>query len=183
MSRVVPVGIASLPWGLFGALTGLALFGTAVLYSAAGGSMSPWAGPHLQQFVLFSVAALIVRAMPLTFIRSLVVPAYVGCVLLLILVEVIGQFGGGSKRWLNLGFMTLQPSELTKLAVVLALARFYETLPPVAIRGWTAVWPAALMLLVPAGLTAMLAILGGMSRAVGILLSVKDGLSSRPASS
>ena len=155
MSRVVPVGIASLPWGLFGALTALALFGTAVLYSAAGGSMSPWAGPHLQQFVVFSVAALVVRAMPLSFIRSMVLPAYVGCVLLLILVEVLGQFGGGSKRWLNLGFMTLQPSELTKLAVVLALARFYETLPPVAIRTWTAIWPAAAMLLVPAGLVAI----------------------------
>lgn len=155
MTRSIPAGIASLPWGLFVLLSGLAVFGTAVLYSAAGGSMSPWAGPHLRQFVVFAGLALVVRAMPLSFIRPMVVPAYVACLLLLILVEVIGQIGGGSRRWLNLGFMTLQPSELMKLAVVLALARFYETLPPVAIRTWTAVWPAGAMLLVPAALIAI----------------------------
>jgi rod shape determining protein RodA len=155
MSRSIPAGIASLPWGLFALLTTLSLFGTAVLYSAAGGSMTPWAGPHLRQFVLFAGVALVVRAIPLGVIRSLTVPAYVGCLLLLILVEVIGQLGGGSQRWLNLGFMTLQPSELMKIAVVLALARFYETLPPVAIRSWTAIWPAAVMLLVPAALIAI----------------------------
>lgn len=152
MYRSIPARIASLPWGVFVVLTALALFGTAVLYSAAGGSMSPWAGPHLQQFVMFGALALIVRALPLSAIRSIVVPAYVGCVLLLILVEVIGQIGGGSKRWLNLGFMTLQPSELMKIAIVLAFARFYETLPPVALRTWTAVWPAAVMLLIPTAL-------------------------------
>ncbi len=155
MSRSIPAGIASLPWGLFLLLTALALFGTAVLYSAAGGSMAPWAGPHLRQFVVFAVVALVVRAMPLDVLRSMVIPAFVGSLLLLILVEVIGQIGGGSRRWLNLGFMTLQPSELMKLAVVLALARFYETLPPVAIRTWTAVWPAAAMLIVPAALIAI----------------------------
>lgn len=155
MSKAIPQAIAALPWALFAAATALALFGTAVLYSAAGGSMKPWAGPHLEQFLVFTCVALVLRQLPLDFIRAAVAPAYIGCVLLLLLVEVLGHVGGGSQRWLNLGFMTLQPSELTKLAIVLALARFFEALPPVATRSWTAIWPPALIMLLPAALVAL----------------------------
>jgi rod shape determining protein RodA len=131
-------------------VSALALFGTAVLYSAAGGSMTPWAGPHLEQFVVFVILALAIRFVPLDAIRAAVIPAYAVCLLLLLLVNVLGHAGGGSQRWLNLGFLTLQPSELTKLAIVLALARFFERLPPIATRSWSAVWPPMLMLLLPA---------------------------------
>jgi rod shape determining protein RodA len=141
-----------MPWGVISLLTGLSLFGTAVLYSAADGSMRPWALPHLVQFFVFLIAALIVRLFRLETIKMLVVPAYLGTLLLLLLVEVIGQVGGGSQRWLNLGFMTLQPSELMKLAIILALARFYEMIPPAATNTWAAIWPALLMMGAPAAL-------------------------------
>ncbi len=56
-------------------------------------------------------------------------PHGIGIVMMLIGVELLGVVGGGSQRWLNLGFMRLQPSELMKVAIVIALARFYEMLP------------------------------------------------------
>ena len=150
MSRIVPAPVASLPWAAISILACLSLFGTAVLYSAANGSMLPWAWPHLVQFVLFLGLALAVRALRIETIKALVVPAYVGCLLLLVLVEVIGQVGGGSQRWLSVGPLTLQPSELVKLAIILALARFYEMLPPIATTTWAAVWPALIMMGLPA---------------------------------
>lgn len=169
MSRIVPATVASMPWGVIGLVTGLSLFGTAVLYSAADGSMRPWALSHLLQFIVFLAAALVVRTLRLDTIKMLVVPAYVGSLLLLILVEAIGQAGGGSQRWLNLGFMTLQPSELMKLAIILAVARFYEMIPPAATNTWAAIWPALLIMAVPAALvliqpdldTALILLVGG----------------------
>jgi rod shape determining protein RodA len=111
-------------------ILGLGLFGTAVLYSAANGSMSPWATPHLIQLAVFLAMALMIRLVRLDILRLIAIPAYVGCLLLLILVEVIGQVGGGSQRWLDVGPITIQPSELMKIALILLFARYYEQLPP-----------------------------------------------------
>src|SRR3546814_16100472 len=62
------------------------------------------------------------------------------------------DLGGGSQRWLNLGIINLQPSELTKVTIVIALARFYAQLPPGNTRTFTALWPALVMIGLPAGL-------------------------------
>jgi rod shape determining protein RodA len=67
-------------------------------------------------------------------------------------VELLGKVSGGSQRWLDLGFIRLQPSELMKLTIVLVLARFYDMLPSGETRGWTAIWPAALLIGIPFGL-------------------------------
>jgi len=67
-------------------------------------------------------------------------------------VELLGFVGGGSQRWLNLGFINLQPSELMKVAIVIALARFYTQLPPGNTRTFTALWPALLAIGFPAAL-------------------------------
>jgi rod shape determining protein RodA len=152
VSRIIPAAVASLPLGVIAVLTGLSLFGTAVLYSAADGSMQPWALPHLIQCGLFMVMALVVRTFRLNTIEAFVIPAYLGCVLLLILVEVIGQVGGGAQRWISIGPLTLQPSELVKLAIILVLAKFYATLPPSAAMTWSAIWPALIIMGVPAAL-------------------------------
>ena len=64
-------------------------------------------------------------------------------------VEVLGAVSGGSQRWLDLGFIRLQPSELMKLAVVLATARYYSMLPAGQVRTWTAVWPPVLLFGIP----------------------------------
>ncbi len=77
-------------------------------------------------------------------------PAYLGLVAMLLLVELFGFVGGGSRRWLDLGFIRLQPSELMKPVIVLAVARFYDMLPAGEIRRFSAVWPPALLIGVPA---------------------------------
>jgi rod shape determining protein RodA len=61
----------------------------------------------------------------------------------------LGFVGKGAQRWLDVGPIRLQPSEFMKPAIVLVLARFYELLPPSALRSWRAIWPAALMLGLP----------------------------------
>ena len=71
--------------------------------------------------------------------------AYGGVILLLFLVMAIGQVGGGARSWLDLGLIRIQPSELMKPVLVLALARFYAAVPPREIRRWSAIWPAALL--------------------------------------
>lgn len=150
MSRIIPAAVASLPLGVIAVLVGLSLFGTAVLYSAADGSMRPWALPHLIQCAVFLMLALVIRRFRLDTINAFVIPAYAACVFLLILVEVIGQVGGGAQRWISIGPLTLQPSELVKLAIILVLAKFYATLPPSFGTTWSAIWPAMIIVGVPA---------------------------------
>jgi rod shape determining protein RodA len=79
-------------------------------------------------------------------------PAYGAVLLLLLLVEALGFVGGGAQRWLDLGIIRLQPSELMKPVIVLTVARFYDLLPAGEIRRWSAFWPAAALIGLPAAL-------------------------------
>jgi rod shape determining protein RodA len=124
-------------------------FGLVVLFSAAGGSLQPWASRQGLAFAIFLLAAIGISRIRLNFWRDLALPAYAIITIMLILVELAGAVRGGSQRWLDLGFIRVQPSEFMKPAIVLALARFYELLPAGEIRRFGAVWPAAAMLGVP----------------------------------
>jgi len=148
----IPDPVARQPWQVILPLFALTTFGATVLYSAAGGSLRPWALTHfLRFFVFLGMAVAISRVRKETF-KSLAYPIYGVIVVLLVLVELVGGIGGGSQRWLNLGFMTLQPSELMKPGIVLVLARFYDDLPASMTASWRALIPAATLLAVPAGL-------------------------------
>lgn len=149
MSSLVPESVARMPWRLYLLLTTIAAFGGVVLYSAAGGHIMPWAGMQLARFFVFVVMVEVVSRIPLSLIRNLALPGYGAILVALILVELIGGVAGGSQRWINLGFMQLQPSEFMKVAIVLAVARFYALLPIGQIRSWTAIWPACLLIGVP----------------------------------
>jgi rod shape determining protein RodA len=151
MSRaLVPDAIARQPWGVLLPLIALVAFGSAVLYSTASGHIRPWALTHLIRFAVFLGMALIIARIPRDLFKWAAYPGYVGILTLLTLVEMIGAIGGGSQRWLNLGFMTLQPSELMKPAIVLVLARFFDTLPPALTASWRGLLPAAGMIAIPA---------------------------------
>ena len=119
---IVPEAIARQPWHMLVPLTGLVSLGAAVLYSAAGGSLQPYALSHVVRFFIFLVMAIVISRISRDFFRMAAYPVYGAIVVLLVLVEAIGAVGGGSQRWLNLGFITLQPSELMKPAIVLVLA-------------------------------------------------------------
>ncbi|MBW8785784.1 MAG: FtsW/RodA/SpoVE family cell cycle protein, partial [Novosphingobium sp.] len=149
---IIPEPLARQPWGVLLPLTALALFGATVLYSAAGGSLRPWAAMHFLRFLAFLAMAMMLARVRRDRFKQVAYPLYGGLMVLLVLVEAIGRIGGGSQRWLNLGFITLQPSELMKPAIVLVLARFYDALPPAVTGSWRALVPALALMALPAAL-------------------------------
>lgn len=173
MSRpsIVPQSLAALPWRLLFTVTGIAGFGLVVLYSAASGNIMPWAGLQGLRFAVFLAMALVLSRFPEEFWRQAALPVYLVILVLLILVELLGAVRGGSQRWLDLGFIRLQPSELMKPAIVLACAWFYDRLPAAAVRTWSALWPAGVLIGLPAAFvmlqpdlgTALMITAGGLS--------------------
>ncbi|NQZ48487.1 MAG: rod shape-determining protein RodA [Erythrobacter sp.] len=167
-SGIIPDPIARQPWGMLIPLCLLVAFGAAVLYSAAGGSMDPFASSHLIRFSVFLVMAAIIASMPKNFVQFFTYPAYIVVFLMLLGVEVMGQVNGGSQRWLNLGFMVLQPSELMKPVIVVVLAHFFSSLPVGMIGTWRA-------LLIPGALIAMPVSLVLMQPDLGTSLAIMFG--------
>ena len=148
-TMIIPEPIARQPWAMLAPLVLLTCFGAAVLYSAAGGTFSPYASSHLIRFGVFMAVALVISAFSRDFAKLVAYPAYVAILVLLVAVEATGTLGGGSQRWLEIGPIRLQPSELMKPAVVLALARFYDTLPTGMFTTWRALVPAGVIISLP----------------------------------
>ena len=151
-TSIIPDPIARQPWGMLIPLFLLVAFGAAVLYSAAGGSMDPFASSHLVRFSVFLVMAAIIASLPREFVRFMTYPAYVVVLVLLIAVEAIGQVNGGSQRWLDLGFMVLQPSEIMKPVIVVTLAHYFASLPVGLIASWRALIVPGALIMMPMGL-------------------------------
>ncbi|MEA3037008.1 MAG: rod shape determining protein RodA [Sphingomonadales bacterium] len=167
----IPAPIADLPWRMLLLVTFITSFGLLVLYSAAGAHLMPWALPQGVRFVVFLGLAIAISRVPIQRIKAFAFPVYGGVLLLLLLVEVLGFVGKGAQRWLSLGFMNLQPSELMKPVIILAIARFYDLLPVAELRRFNALWPAAAMIGIPAALiliqpdlgTAVMVVAGGIT--------------------
>jgi rod shape determining protein RodA len=149
MTSIVPAPIAGLPWRIIAILFCMVAFGATVLYSAAGGSFEPWSGKHLIRFMVLMAMAVVMSRMPMDFWKSITFPLYGVLIILLIGVEIVGFAGGGSQRWINLGIISIQPSEIMKPAIVLAAAWFFDRLPAGKINSWDAIWPIAALLVVP----------------------------------
>ncbi len=111
-------------WGLVLLIALLASAGFAMLYSVAGGHFSPWATPQIIRFIAGCFILVAVAMIDIRIWMSLAYPAYALALLLLVAVVVAGHSGLGAQRWINLGGVDLQPSELMKVSLVLALARF-----------------------------------------------------------
>ena len=180
MSRdsIVPAPLQHLPWRVLALVAAIGGFGLIVLYSAAGGSVKPWALSQGIRLLMFIGLAIFISWAGEDRLKMVALPTYVVLVLLLLAVELFGFVGGGSRRWLDLGFIRLQPSELMKPVIVLAVARFYDLLPASEIRRWSAVWPPALLIGVPALLVLMQPDLGTalMICAGGITVAFLAGL-------
>jgi rod shape determining protein RodA len=118
--------IGQINWGLVFVITLIAGIGCAMLYSAAEGSIDPWAS---RQAVRFGIGLLVMFAVAMIDVRIWFRYAYVfyfGALLLLGAVEFVGTAGMGAQRWIDLGVIQLQPSEVMKVALVLALARYFH---------------------------------------------------------
>ena len=170
--KTVPSGLRKilyLNWPLIVLLASVAGVGFMMLYSVAGGSFSPWAEPQIKRFTLGLSVMVIVAMVPIWFWRNISVVAYLITIILLILVEFVGSVGMGAQRWIDLGFMRLQPSELMKVTLVMALAAYYDWLPPqkmsrpiwVLLPVLAILLPTALVLRQPDLGTSILLITGG----------------------
>ncbi len=132
--------------------------------------MDPYASSHLIRFGVFLVVALTISYFPREWASYVAIPAYIAVLVLLVAVEAMGQLGGGSQRWLELGFMRLQPSEVMKPGIVLLLAAYYHSLPAAMIGTWRAIavplgliaLPMALVLLQPDLGTSLAIAFGGV---------------------
>jgi rod shape determining protein RodA len=166
----MPKALRELPWLTLILVVAIAAFSSVVLYSAAGGRPT-WAEPQAVRFAVFFGMAIAMSWLRPEWIRQAAFPAYAVVLVLLVVVEALGFVGGGAQRWVNLGIINLQPSELMKPVIVLACAHFYSLLPAREVRGWSAIWPAALLIGIPAALiliqpdlgTATMVVLGGMT--------------------
>ncbi|WP_170606084.1 rod shape-determining protein RodA [Ruegeria arenilitoris] len=116
-------------WPLTLLLVSVACAGFLMLFSVAGGSWTPWAEPQMERFGLGLVVMFIIAVVPIWFWRNMSAVAYLSSIGLLILVELVGAVGMGAQRWIDLGFMRLQPSELMKVTLVMLLAAYYDWLP------------------------------------------------------
>ena len=130
--KTVPTGwrkILFINWGLVALIIGAAASGFVMLISVAGGSLDPWASAQMQRFSIGLVAMFVIAMTPIWVWRNVSVPIYIIALLLLLLVEFLGSTGMGAQRWINLGFINLQPSEVAKIALVMLMAAYYDWLP------------------------------------------------------
>ncbi|RZV35354.1 MAG: rod shape-determining protein RodA [Sphingomonadaceae bacterium] len=181
MNSIIPTPIARQPWGVLIPLFLLVSFGAAVLYSAAGGSFQPFASSHLIRFAIFLIVAGLMALFPRDVAKFFAYPGYLAVLVLLMAVEAVGAMGGGSQRWLEVGPIRLQPSELMKPAVVLALAKFYSELPVGMVGTWRSLVPAGVIIALPVGLVLMQPDLGTSLAIIfgGVLVMFLAGLPMR----
>ena len=170
--KTVPTGLRKIlffNWPLAILLTAIAALGVLQLYSVAGGSLTPWASPQIKRYILGFGLMVLVGMMPIWFWRSVSSLAYLGALGLLLFVEFLGAVGMGARRWIDLGFMNLQPSEVMKIALIMALASYYDWLPLektsklicVIVPAAIILAPTALVLRQPDLGTAILLVAGG----------------------
>lgn len=169
----VPLGekLISLNWGLVLILCCLAGVGLAALYSAGGGNMDPWASRHLIRFSVALGVMIVIALIDIRFWASVSYLAYLGVFMLLVAVELMGVVGMGAQRWINLGFVQIQPSELMKITLVMALARYFHSstfedvgrIRTLIIPTLLIIAPVALVLLQPNLGTASILLMVGIS--------------------
>ena len=153
--KSVPSGLRKilfLNWPLTILLVAVAGTGFVMLFSVAGGSFTPWAEPQIKRFGAGLVLMIIVGLVPIWLWRNLSGLAYAVSVLLLIAVSLFGASSKGAQRWIDLGFINLQPSELMKITLVMFLAAYYDWLPAKKISRPFWVLLPLLIIILPTGL-------------------------------
>lgn len=158
-------------WGLIILICILASIGFLSLYSAANGSIDPWASKQAARFIVGLVGMIIIALIDIRWWFKFTYPIYIIGFLSLIFVEIMGHTGMGAQRWINLGFIQIQPSEFMKIAVVMALARYFHS---ASLQDMKNIWflgigsilivlPVALVLLQPDLGTSLMIIMAGLT--------------------
>ncbi|MEI6730780.1 MAG: rod shape-determining protein RodA, partial [Pseudomonadota bacterium] len=144
------VGLRRLNYTLIILAVLTASLGFAMMFSAAGGSWSPWAGKQIIRFALAFGLMIAIAITPQKLLFRYAYVIYFACLIVLIGIEIAGFIGKGAKRWVDVGGVNLQPSEFMKLAVILALARYFHSQSRSEISRLIRLLPAIAMILVPA---------------------------------
>ncbi|MFT7058065.1 MAG: rod shape determining protein RodA [Pseudorhodobacter sp.] len=129
--KTVPTGASKIfyiNWAVVILLIAVASAGFLMLFSVAGGRIEVWAEPQMKRFVVGLFAMFVIAFVPIWFWRNMAGLAYALSILLLLGVEFFGTVGMGAQRWIELGPLRLQPSELTKITLVMLLAAYYDWL-------------------------------------------------------
>ncbi|MEE8370839.1 MAG: rod shape-determining protein RodA [Sphingomonadales bacterium] len=120
--------LMALNWVFVLAVCAVAGIGFAMLYSVAGGSLDPWASKQMVRFSIGLVLMLTIALIDLRYWMAMAFPIYFLCLAALVAVELVGASGMGGQRWIDLGFIRMQPSEFMKVAMILVLARYFHGL-------------------------------------------------------
>jgi rod shape determining protein RodA len=165
-------------WSLVVLLLVLAFIGFAMLYSAAGGSLEPWAARQIARAAMGMLLMVIVAVIDIRFWMRWAYVGYLAAFLMLVAVQIQGSVGMGAQRWLDLGVTQVQPSEIMKITLVLALARWFHgatiedvgRIPFLVVPLVLVAAPVALVLKQPDLGTALMLLMGtaGMLWVVGV---------------
>lgn len=163
--------LRQIAWGQVLALCGVAMIGFLCLYSAAGGDIDPWASAQIMRFGFALGILVAIGLTDIKWIFRIAYPFHAIVIVLLLLVDIFGHIGMGAQRWLDLGVMKIQPSELAKISTILCLARYYHAKELYEARQIKNLLVPALMILIPVALvvaqpdlgTGMAIVLGGIA--------------------
>ncbi|MAP47918.1 MAG: rod shape-determining protein RodA [Oceanicaulis sp.] len=155
------------------------LIGVGMLYSVEGGAWNPYASRHALRLGVGLMIMVVIALFPPRFWMGLAYPAYLGALVLLVGVELIGATAMGAQRWIDIGPIRMQPSEIMKIALVLALARYYHDLPEEKVSSLGGLIIPALMIALPMGLIVKQPDLGTslLLAATGVAIVFLAGLS------
>ena len=140
--------ILRIPWHVLIVAAVLVTVGALALYSASEGSWTPWAGRHAIRGGVGVAMVLVLAFIDFRIMRIWAYPIYLLSVVVLIVLLGIGS-GGSVARWITIGGFTFQPSEPTKIAVLLALARYFDGQPLEKMRSILTYLPPLVMIAVP----------------------------------
>lgn len=164
--------VMHLSWGLMFLILCIASIGFIALYSAAEGNIDPWASKQMVRFSMGFTFMIIIALIDVRWWYKLAWPAYVVSMVLLIIVETMGRIGMGAQRWIDLGFIQLQPSEMMKFALVMVLARYFHNAAPEDMRRITFLIIPAALILMPVALVMVQPDLGTSIMLIGAGLGV-----------
>lgn len=172
--KSAPTGLSKvlyLNWALILLVSAVSGIGFVVLYSISGGNLGLWAEPQMKRFGVGMVMMFAVAFVPIWFWRNMAAVTYGITVLLLLAVEFFGTVGMGAQRWLDIGPIRIQPSELMKVTMVMLLAAYYDWLDPKKVSHPFWVMIPVLLIVMPTGLviiqpnlgTSLMLLMGGAS--------------------
>jgi rod shape determining protein RodA len=142
--------LSDINWPIVGLMCSIATVGLLMMISAGGGDLSPFASQQLLRFLIAFGLMLVIALLPMNLLVEYAYVIYGACLLVLVVVDIVGHIGMGAQRWIKLGGMNLQPSEFMKIAMILALARYFHRLYPEDIKRLPLLIPPLLMIAIPA---------------------------------